>query len=193
MTCLTRWSFARYFPGAAGLLAIAQTRQPCLRIELGSAQLLAPGVPLPYLFRARKVKTVVLGYTGWPRVRQYSIHYTSRPFDGDRTRQEWKLRTEHSRWPMTSSTVHLRDGRILLFDVYAEHSGGKRFDASFRISKNGFSTLQGPLVGDTAFSRKAAGKSATFGFSAGVLAQDIATDTYNSATPVPVLFPESNS
>src|SRR5690242_11660896 len=147
MTCLTRWSFARYFPGAAGLLAIAQTRQPCLRIELGSAQLLAPGVPLPYLFRARKVKTVVLGYTGWP---------------------------------MTSSTVHLRDGRILLFDVYAEHSGGKRFDASFRISKNGFSTLQGPLVGDTAFSRKAAGKSATFGFSAGVLAQDIATDTYNS-------------
>src|SRR5439155_22375500 len=36
------------------------------------------------------------------------------------------------------------DGRILLFDVHAEHAGDKRFEASFWISKDGFRTLQGP-------------------------------------------------
>ena len=145
MTSLTRRSFAGYFLGAPGFLAIAETPQPSLRIELGSEQLVAPGVPWPYLFHSREGTTVVLGHIGWPPGGKYPIHYTSRSFDGRKTWQEWKPSPEHGRGPITEgSTVQLRDGRILLFDVHAEHVGDKRFEASFWISKDGFRTLQGP-------------------------------------------------
>ena len=145
MTSLTRRSFARYFLGAPGFLAIAETAQPSLRIEPGPEHLVAPGVPWPYLFHAREATTVVLGHIGWPPGGKYPIHYTSRSFDGRKTWQEWKPGPEHGRGPITEgSTVQLRDGRILLFDVHAEHVGGKRFEASFWSSKDGFRTLQGP-------------------------------------------------
>jgi len=145
MTSLTRRSFARYFLGAPGFLTVAQTPHPLLRIELGSEQSVAPGVPWPYLFHAREGTTVVLGHIGWPPGGKYPIHYTSRSFDGRKTWQEWKLSTEHGRGPITEgSTVQLREGSILLFDVHAEHAGGKRFEASFWISKDGFRTLEGP-------------------------------------------------
>jgi hypothetical protein len=38
----------------------------------------------------------------------------------------------------------VKDGRILLFDVHAEHVGNKRFEASYWVSRDGFQTLQGP-------------------------------------------------
>jgi hypothetical protein len=46
--------------------------------------------------------------------------------------------------PQSGSTVQLRDRRILLLDVHAGHIGGRRFECSFRISKDGFRTLRGP-------------------------------------------------
>ena len=86
----------------------------------------------------------MLGRIGWPPGGKYPIHYTSRSFDGRKTWQEWKPGLGHGRGPITEgSAVQLRDGRILLFDVHAEHTGGKRFEASFWISKDGFRTLQG--------------------------------------------------
>src|SRR6185312_7094849 len=144
MTSLTRRTFARNFLGAHGFLAAAQTPRAFLRIELGSEQLVAPGVPWPYLFHAREGTTIVLGHIGWPPGGKYPIHYTSRSFDGRKTWQEWKLSNERGRGPITEgSTVQLRDGSILLFDVHAEHTGGKRFEANFWISKDGFRTLEG--------------------------------------------------
>jgi hypothetical protein len=144
MTSLTRRSFASLL-GAPVFLASAETPEPALRIELGEEQLVAPGVPWPYLFQAREGATVILGHIGWPPGGKYPIHYTSRSFDGRKTWQEWKPGPEHGRGPITEgSTVQLRDGRILLFDVHAEHVGNKRFETSFWVSKDGFRTLQGP-------------------------------------------------
>src|SRR5262249_21230506 len=75
----------------------------------------------------------------------YPIHYTSRSFDGRKIWQEWKLSLERDRGPITEgSSVELRDGRSLLFDVHAEHKGNKRFEANFWTSKDGFKTLEGP-------------------------------------------------
>ena len=144
MKPLTRRSFTGLL-GAPVLLAAAETPKPTLRIDLGAEQLVAAGVQWPYLFHAREGTTVLLGHIGWPPGGKYPIHCTSRSFDGRKTWQEWKHGPEQGRGPITEgSAVQLRDGRILLFDVHAEHAGNKRFETSFWTSKDGFRTLQGP-------------------------------------------------
>ena len=100
MTSLTRRSFASLL-GAPVFLASAETPEPALRIELGEEQLVAPGVPWPYLFQAREGATVILGHIGWPPGGKYPIHYTSRSFDGRKRWQEWKPGPEHGRGPIT--------------------------------------------------------------------------------------------
>ncbi|MEO7652515.1 MAG: sialidase family protein [Bryobacteraceae bacterium] len=144
MKSLTRRSFTGLL-GAPFVLAAAEMPKAALGIDLGAEQLVAPGVPWPYLFQAREGTTVVFGHIGWPPGGRYPIHYTSRSFDGRKTWQEWKHGPEHGRGPITEgSAVQLRDGRCLLFDVHAEHVGNKRFETSFWTSKDAFRTLQGP-------------------------------------------------
>lgn len=130
---------------AGASLAAAEVARPALRIELGAEQLIAPGVPWPYLYQSRQGATVLFGHVRWPQGGRYPIHYTARSFDGRKTWQEWKPGPEHGRGPITEgSTVELRDGRSLLFDVHAEHMGNKRFETNFWTSRDGFQTLQGP-------------------------------------------------
>jgi len=139
----TRRAFAATLAGAP--LIAADAAKPSLRIELGPEQLVAAGVPWPYLFQAREGTTVLFGHIGWPPGGKYPILYTARSFDGRQTWQEWKLNQQYGRGPITEgSSVQLRDGRILLFDVHAEHVGNKRFEAGYWSSKDGFRTLEGP-------------------------------------------------
>ena len=131
--------------GAPIALHAAEPLRPALRVECGPEQSVAPGVQWPYLFQAREGNTVLLGHIGWPPGGKYPIHYTSRSFDSRKSWQEWKAGAEHGRGPITEgSAVQLRNGRILLFDVHAEHVGGKRFETNFWTSVDGFQTLQGP-------------------------------------------------
>lgn len=142
---MTRRTFATSLL-AASCVRAAGPAGPVLRVELGPEQLIAPGVPWPYLFQTREGTTVIFGHIRWPEGGRYPIHYTTRSFDGRKTWQEWKHGPEHGRGPITEgSCVQLRDGRILLFDVHAEHVGNKRFETSYWVSKDGFRTLQGPL------------------------------------------------
>lgn len=139
----TRRAFAAALAGAP--LIAADAAKPSLRIELGPEQLVAPGVRWPYLFQAREGATLLLGHVNWPPGGKYPIPYTARSFDGRKTWQEWKLSPEYGKGPITEgSSVQLRDGRILLFDVHAEHMGNKRFEAGYWISKDGLRTLEGP-------------------------------------------------
>jgi len=130
---------------ASGLLGAAELPKSVLRVELGPEQLIAAGVPWPYLLHTREGTTVLLGHIGWPPGGKYPIVYTAQSFDGRKTWQEWKPGPQHGRGPITEgSSVQLRDGRILLFDVHAEHVGGKRFEASYWTSNDTFHTLQAP-------------------------------------------------
>src|SRR5689334_3152700 len=135
----------RAFSGALfGLpLLAAEAPQASLRVTLGPEQLIAAGVPWPYLFQSREGSTVIFGHIRWPPGGKYPIHYTTRSFDGRKTWQEWKPGPEHGRGPITEgSCVQLKDGRILLFDVHAEHVGNKRFAANYWVSRDAFHTLQ---------------------------------------------------
>ncbi len=128
-----------------GVLLAPLALQSSLKIELGPEQLIAAGVPWPYLFQSHEGTTVLFGHIGWPPGGKYPIVYTARSFDGRKTWQEWKPNAEYGRGPITEgSTVQLPDGRILLFDVHAEHVGGKRFEGNFWTSKDAFRTLQPP-------------------------------------------------
>lgn len=139
----SRRAFAASLLG--GPLLAADVPTSSLRIRLGPEQLIAPEVPWPYLFQSREGNTVIFGHVGWPPGGKYPIHYTTRSFDGRKTWQEWKHGPEHGRGPITEgSCVQLRDGRILLFDVHAEHVGNKRFETHYWVSRDGFKTLQGP-------------------------------------------------
>jgi hypothetical protein len=65
--------------------------------------------------------------------------------DGRRTWTEWKPSPQHGPGPITEGTaVELRDGRLLVFDVHAEHVGNKRFEHNYWITRDGFRTLDGP-------------------------------------------------
>lgn len=138
-----RRAFAASMLGAA--LPAAETAKASLRITLGPEQLIAKDVPWPYLLQCREGTTVVFGHVRWPQGGRYPIHFTTRSFDGRKTWEEWKQSQERGRGPITEgSTVQLRDGRILLFDVHAEHTGNKRFAANYWVSSDGFRTVQGP-------------------------------------------------
>ena len=112
---------------------------------MGAEQLIAPDVRWPYLFQSREGATLLLGLVNWPPGGKYPVTYTARSFDRGKTWLEWKLDKERGRGPITEgSAVQLPDGRILLFDVHAEHTGNKRFEASYWVSTDGLKTLQGP-------------------------------------------------
>jgi hypothetical protein len=143
MDVLNRRTFTGYILGLP--LAAAELPASKLQIELGPEQLVAESVRWPYLFQSRDGVTVLFGHVRWPPGGKYPIHYTSRSFDGRKTWQEWKHGPEHGRGPITEgSSVQLRDGRILVFDVHAEHTGNKRFETNFWTSRDGFKTLEGP-------------------------------------------------
>jgi hypothetical protein len=131
---------------AASLLGIpAYAAETKLSVRLGPEQLIAPDVPWPYLFQSREGSTVLFGHVRWPQGGKYPVHYTARSFDRRRSWQEWKPGAEHGRGPITEGTaVQLRDGRTLLFDVHAERTGSRRFEASYWTSNDGFKTLHGP-------------------------------------------------
>lgn len=126
-------------------LAAVEPSKATLSVELGPERLVAKGVPWPYLFQSREGATVLFGHVQWPPGGKYPIHYTSRSFDGRKTWEEWKPGSEHGRGPITEgSSVQLRNGLSLLFDVHAEHKDGKRFEANFWTSRDAFKTIEGP-------------------------------------------------
>jgi hypothetical protein len=140
----TRRTFAASILGVP--LFAAEALKPAVRVTPGPEQLIATDVPWPYLFQSREGATAIFGHVRWPPGGKYPIHYTTRSVDGRKTWQEWKPGPEHGRGPITEgSAVQLRDGRCLLFDVHAEHTGEKRFAASYWVSRDGFKTFEGPL------------------------------------------------
>lgn len=144
MTGPTRRTFAASMLGLP--LLAAEAPKPTVRVTPGPEQLIATDVPWPYLFQSREGSTVIFGHVRWPPGGKYPIHYTTRSFDGRKTWQEWTPGPEHGRGPITEgASVQLRDGRSLLFDVHAEHTGNKRFEANYWVSRDGFKTLEGPL------------------------------------------------
>src|SRR6266542_2686009 len=126
-------------------LLAAEAPKPALRVTLGPEQLIASDVPWPYLFQSREGSTVIFGHVRWPPGGKYPIHFTTRSFDERKTWQEWRPGAEHGRGPITEgSAVQLKNGRILLLDVHAEHVGNKYFEASYWVSSDALRTLQGP-------------------------------------------------
>lgn len=139
----TRRAFTASLVGFPALAAAPAALR--LRITPGPEQLIAQDVPWPYLFHSREGSTVILGHVRWPPGGKYPIHYTACSFDGRKTWQEWKPAPEHGRGPITEgASVQLKSGRILVFDVHAEHVGNKRFETSYWSSTDGYRTLQGP-------------------------------------------------
>src|SRR5262249_5618242 len=55
-------------------------------------QLIARGVPWPYLVQLRDGTTIVLAHVRWPKGGKYPIHYTAVSRDGRKSWQEWSLR-----------------------------------------------------------------------------------------------------
>ncbi|MBL8294512.1 MAG: exo-alpha-sialidase [Bryobacterales bacterium] len=117
-----------------------------LSVELGPEQVIAPGVPWPYLARTAQGSLVLFGHVGWPKGGQYPIHYLSRSFDGGKSWQEWKHSAQQGRGPVTEgSSVQLRDGTFLFFDVHAENKGNQKFVANYWSSRDGMKTIEGPF------------------------------------------------
>ena len=126
--------------------AFGQARPNQLKVTLGPEQTIAPGVPWPYLTQLRDGTSIIFGHRGWPKGGQYPIHYTGVSHDGRKTWTEWKPKSKHGMGPITEGTaVELRDGRLLVFDVHAEHKGNKRFVRNFWVTRDGFRTLDGPF------------------------------------------------
>ena len=118
---------------------------PALRVELGSEQVVAPGGGWPYLFQTDEGTTVVYGHMHWVPKRAEPVVFTMRSFDGRKTWQEWKPSSDQGAGPVSEgATVQLKDGRILIFDVYAYHTGNKIFEGKRWVSKDGWKTVSGP-------------------------------------------------
>ncbi len=142
MTCLSRRAFGFALAGMAGA---ADLPSKPLRVELGPERVVAPGVPWPYLVQLRDGTTILLGHVRWPKGGKYPIHYTAISRDGRKAWQEWKPATGQGTGPITEGTaVELQSGPLLVFDVHAEHIGGKVFEAPYWISRDSYRTLEGP-------------------------------------------------
>jgi hypothetical protein len=127
------------------LLATALAPEP-LRIELGPERAIWPEVPWPYLFQAAGGTTAIFGHVRWPPGGRQPVAITLTSSDGRKSWRAWQPGPAQGVGPITEGTaIELGDGRALLFDVHAEHVGGKRFEASFWESHDGFRTIQGPM------------------------------------------------
>jgi hypothetical protein len=143
----------RYMIGLASLVltltrplgASDPLNAPALRIELGPEQMVARGAGWPYLFQTVEGTTVVFGHKHWVPKQSEPVVFTMRSFDGRQTWQEWKPAADQGAGPVTEgAAVQLPDGRILIFDVYAYHVGGKVFRGKRWISRDGWKTVSGP-------------------------------------------------
>ena len=118
---------------------------PSVQVELGPEQMVAPGAGWPYLFQSNKGTTVVLGHVKWIPKSPFPIHFTVRSFDERKTWEPWTPSPEQGVGPMTEGVaVQMKDGRILIFDVYAEHLREKLFQGKRWISRDGWRTVSGP-------------------------------------------------
>ena len=118
---------------------------PPLQVELGPEQMVAPGAGWPYLFQSREGTTVVMGHVKWIPKSPYPVHFTVRSFDGRKTWEPWTPSPEQGTGPMTEGVaVQLKDGRIVVFDVYAEHTRNRIFRGKRWISQDGWRTVSGP-------------------------------------------------
>jgi len=143
MTLLSRRSFGFTLAGAAG--AAVSPIQP-LKVSLGPEQMVARGVPWPYLVQLRDGTTILLGHVRWPPGGKYPIHYTAVSRDGRKTWTEWKPNSDQGAGPITEgSAVQLRSGPLLVFNVHAEHIGNKVFETNYWITRDSYRTLEGPL------------------------------------------------
>lgn len=142
MMRLSRRSFGLALAGAAE--AAVSAIQP-LKVGLGPEQLVARGVPWPYLEQLRDGTTILLGHVRWPPGGKYPIHYTAVSRDGRKTWTEWKPNPNQGAGPITEgSAVELRSGQLLVFDVHAEHIGNKVFQANYWTTRDSYRTLEGP-------------------------------------------------
>ncbi len=140
--CISRRAFGFTLAGAA--CAASSSRKP-LQIELGPEQSIAKEVRWPYLLQLRDGTTVLLGHIRWPPGGKSPIHYTAVSRDHRKTWQEWKPGSGQGNGPITEgSAVELRSGPLLVFDVHAEHIGGKVFEANYWMSRDSYRTLEGP-------------------------------------------------
>ena len=130
---------------ASELWAEDPLNQPAAIVELGPERMVAPGGGWPYLFQAREGTTVVLGHRHWLPGKPEPVVFTTRSFDQRETWQEWKPSVAQQAGPVTEgAVVQLKDGRILIFDVYAYHLGKKVFGGKRWISRDGWRTVEGP-------------------------------------------------
>lgn len=119
--------------------------EPPVRVKLGPEQLIVPGAGWPFLFQAREGTTVVLGQHHWIPKQPEPVVFTTRSFDGRKTWETWTPPAGSGPGPVTEGTVvQLRDGRILIFDVYAYHRGDKQFAGKRWVSTDGWRTVSGP-------------------------------------------------
>lgn len=141
------------FFGLIGLLgflraadsAIDPLNRPAVQVEFGEEQLITRDAGWPYLFQAVEGTTVVLGHRRWIPRQPEPIVFTLRSFDGRKTWEEWQPSAQQGTGPVTEGTaVQLKDGRILIFDVYAYHRGDKQFTGKRWVSKDGWRTVRGP-------------------------------------------------
>jgi len=118
---------------------------PPIRVELGPEQLVAPGAGWPFLAQTREGATVVLGHHHWEPGKSEPVVFTTRSFDGRKTWEPWYPAAGMGSGPVTEgSAVQLPDGRMLIFDVYAYHRGGKVFAGRRWVSKDELRTVTGP-------------------------------------------------
>ncbi len=133
-------------PLAAPLLAQHGSSSGRPRIELGPERLVARDLAWPYLGQLRDGTTVVFGHIGWPQGGKYPDHYTAVSRDGRKTWTVWKPSPAQGVGPVTEGVhVELRDGTLLVFDVHAEHTGAKRFQHDYWVSRDSLRTLEGPF------------------------------------------------
>ncbi|MEO7597551.1 MAG: sialidase family protein [Opitutus sp.] len=122
--------------------AVDPLNAPALAIELGPEQLVAPGAGWPYLFQTKEGNTVVLGHARWLPKQPDPIVFTTRSFDGRKSWEPWQPGQQQGPGPITEgSAVQLKDGRILVLNVYAYHRSNHVFQGKRWISDDGWKTL----------------------------------------------------